>query len=115
MLVLPVNSKIVVWFSCGVASAVAAKKTLEFYGRTCNVRVLNNPVIEEDADNSRFLQDVEKWLGVPIEIIGNPTLPHNSARAVWAKRKYMAGVKGAPCTMLLKKESRQLWEKDNPV
>ena len=57
---------IVVWFSCGVASAVAAKLTIEKYS-TQEVRVVNSPVIEEDLDNVRFLNDVEKWLGVEIE------------------------------------------------
>ena len=54
---------IAVWFSCGAASAVAAKKTLERYSTYCTVRVINNPVKEEHEDNQRFLRDVEKWLG----------------------------------------------------
>lgn len=55
---------IAVWFSCGAASAVAAKLTLERYGNLCDVRVVNNPVAEEDEDNRRFLADVQDWLGV---------------------------------------------------
>ena len=55
---------IVVWFSCGAASAVAAKRTIEKYGHIYNVRVVNNPVAEEHPDNKRFLKDIEKWLGV---------------------------------------------------
>lgn len=54
---------IAVWFSCGAASAVAAKLTIEKYGDTHEIHVLNNPVAEEDQDNIRFLHDVEKWLG----------------------------------------------------
>ena len=51
---------IVVWFSCGAASAVAAKKTIEKYGSTHNVVVVNTPIYNEHPDNQRFLKDVEK-------------------------------------------------------
>ena len=34
---------IAVWFSCGAASAVAAKLTIERYGATHDIRVVNNP------------------------------------------------------------------------
>ena len=40
-----------VWFSKGAASAVAAKKTIEIYGKYHDVIIINNPVDEEDADN----------------------------------------------------------------
>tara|TARA_R110000824_G_scaffold103025_1_gene245007 strand:+ start:1038 stop:1799 length:762 start_codon:yes stop_codon:yes gene_type:complete len=104
---------IVVWFSCGAASAVTAKKTLEIYGETCNIRVVNNPVMEEDSDNRRFLGDVEAWLGVNVEIALNPNFPSASAVEVWDKRKFMSGPMGAPCTQELKKEARYHWEKSN--
>jgi len=104
---------IAVWFSCGAASAVAAKKTVELYGDTHNIRVINNPVAEEDADNRRFLKDVEKWIGVEVETCVNDKYPEASAVAVWEKRKFMAGPHGAPCTIELKKKARQQWEQDN--
>lgn len=104
---------IVVWFSCGAASAVAAKLTLEKYGQTHNVRVVNNIVAEEDPDNRRFLADVEAWLGATIEVAGNPKYPDNSAVSVWEDRSFMSGPKGAPCTIELKKVARQLWERNN--
>lgn len=104
---------ITVWFSCGAASAVAAKKTIEKYGETHNIRVVNNPVAEEDEDNRRFLLDVQDWLGLPIEFATNPKFPSNSCVDVWDKERFMSGPLGAPCTKLLKKEARQLWEKEN--
>lgn len=104
---------IAVWFSCGAASAVAAYKTIEKYGITHTIRIINNPVIEEDSDNIRFLKDVEKWLGVEVETARNPKFPDNSAVSVWDKRKFMSGVAGAPCTTELKKNARYLWEKEN--
>jgi hypothetical protein len=109
------REQIAVWFSCGAASAVAAKLTLEKYSETHDVRVLNNPVKEEDEDNRRFLKDVEKWLGVKIETVLNPKFESASCVDVWEKRKFMSGPKGAPCTSLLKKKARQLWEAGNHV
>jgi len=104
---------IAVWFSCGAASAVAAKLTLSRYGATHRVRVVNNPVAEEDEDNRRFLRDVENWLGVPVEIAVNDRFPDASAETVWAKRRFMSGPHGAPCTIELKKVARQQWEAIN--
>ncbi|PYD63599.1 hypothetical protein CFR72_06390 [Gluconacetobacter entanii] len=105
---------IAVWFSCGAASAVAAKLAVKRWGNLCNVRVVNTPVLEEDPDNRRFLADVQDWLGVQIEQAVNPRFPHNSARAVWEKRRFMSGPRGAPCTLELKKQARQHWENANP-
>ena len=103
---------VVVWFSCGAASAAAAKLTIDLFGKE-NVRVVNNPVAEEGDDNPRFLRDVEKWLGVEIENRPNPKFPSNSAYDVWEKEKAMAFPTGAPCTRHLKKAARQLWESEN--
>lgn len=104
--------KIAVWFSCGAASAVAAKLTLEKYSEH-EVIIVNNPVLEEDEDNRRFLHDVEGWLGVPIVAAVNPNYPECSAATVWDKRSFMSGPTGAPCTIELKKRARQHWEETN--
>ena len=104
---------IVVWFSCGAASAVAAKRVIEKYGHRCTIRIVNNPIKEEDEDNIRFLKDCEKWLGYPIEFALNSKYPNASCIEVWDKRKYMSGVAGAPCTFELKKKARQEWEQHN--
>lgn len=106
---------IVVWFSRGAASAVAAKKTIEQYGDTCNVRVINNPILEEDIDNARFERDVEKWLGVKIETATNSKYPSCSAVDVWDKRAFMSHPNGAPCTLELKKKARYIFEMDNDI
>lgn len=103
---------IAVWFSCGAASAVAAKKTLELYP-DAKVSILNNPIAEEDDDNRRFLRDVEVWLGHPIQEVTHPAYPDASCVDVWEERRFMSGPTGAPCTMLLKKKARQLWENEN--
>lgn len=104
---------IVVWFSCGAASAVAAKKTIEKYGSTHIIKVVNNPVENEDPDNQRFLKDVEKWLGVQIEFAVNSNFDRQNIEDVFNKRKYMSGPAGAPCTVELKKRARYEWEAKN--
>jgi len=107
------GQKIVVWFSCGAASAVAAKKTIEKYGKDNTVIVVNSPVKEEDEDNRRFFNDVQDWLGQKIEIAINIDYASCSAVEVWNRRQYMSGVHGAPCTLALKKEARYQWEAIN--
>lgn len=104
---------IAVWFSSGAASAVAAKKTVERYGDRCRVRLVNNPVIEEDPDNLRFLRDIEAWIGVDVEFARNSKFPNASAVEVWDHEKGMAFPFGAPCTRALKKHARQQWEAVN--
>lgn len=104
---------IVVWFSSGAASAVAAKRTVERYRGRCTVRVVNNPIAEEDEDNIRFLHDVEDWIGVEVEFARHKDFPSGSVVEVWDKVKYMSGIGGAPCTRIAKKEARQQWEAAN--
>lgn len=106
---------IAVWFSCGAASAVAAKKTIEKYGQTHNILIVNNPVVNEHEDNTRFLKDCEKWLGVNIIKAVNEKYPTCDIRDVFDKRKYMSGVAGAPCTKELKKEARYQFETKNKI
>lgn len=106
---------IAVWFSCGVASAVAAKKTIEKYGQTHNILIVNNPVKNEHPDNLRFLDDVEKWLGYKIIKATNEKYPSADIGDVFDKVKYMSGVGGASCTLALKKEARYQFERDNKI
>lgn len=103
---------IVVWFSCGAASAVAAYLTIQKYKNTHTIIIANTYIKEEDEDNRRFLKDVEKWLGQEIINRGNPAYPNSSVVEVWEKVKYMSNRFGAPCTSKLKKEARYIYEKE---
>lgn len=97
---------IIVWFSCGSASAVAAKLTIEHYSGTHEVEIVNcDTRPSENSDNYRFSKDVEKWIGQPIRYISNPEF--KDVDEVFEKRKYMAGIHGAICTVELKKRPRQ--------
>lgn len=61
-------SRHIAWFSCGAASAVAAKLAVEKYGSKCEV-VYCDTLASEHPDNRRFFADVERWLGRPIRVI----------------------------------------------
>ncbi|WP_312697052.1 hypothetical protein [Sphingobacterium mizutaii] len=105
---------IVVWFSCGAASAVAAKMTIEKYGETNTIRIVNNPIKEEHEDNFRFLKDCEKWFGIPIEFAINSKYKSFSCIDVWDEENIMSNIHGyAPCTDELKKKARYEWEVKN--
>ena len=100
--------RVISWFSCGAASAVATKLALERYENVVPVRII---VKDEHEDNERFANDCEKWFGVKIHNLINDDY-EGSVDKVIEKRKYMAGVDGAPCTMLLKKEVRKNFQTD---
>lgn len=106
---------IVVWVSYGAASAAAAHETLRSYGLLCDVRLVNNPVAEEDPDNLRFGRDLARWFKQPIIEHRNPAFAHGSAVETWAQRKAMVFPHGAPCTAHLKKEARQDYERQHKV
>jgi 3'-phosphoadenosine 5'-phosphosulfate sulfotransferase (PAPS reductase)/FAD synthetase len=106
---------IVVWFSCGVASAVAAKKTLEEFSKDHRVLIVNNPVVNEHPDNERFLTDCEEWFDQPIIRAKNPRYPTCNINEVFDYHQWMFLKGGAPCTMELKKKARHHFEKTNRV
>ena len=98
--------RIVCWFSCGAASAVATKLALATYGLTHEIVIARCVVREEHQDNDRFAADCEKWFGMPITNMISADYD-GSVYNVITKRKYISGNEGAPCTMLLKKKVRE--------
>jgi len=101
------KNRVVVWFSCGATSAVAAKMAIKKY-EGHEIVVAYCDTSSEHEDNKRFLKDVENWLGLPIKILKNEKF--NDIWDVFEKRKYIAGIKGAPCTSELKKRMRMEFE-----
>ena len=98
-------SRIVCWFSCGAASAVATKLAIAQYaGR--EIVIARCIVKEEHPDNDRFAADCEKWVGMPITNMISEKY-NGSIFEVFEKRGYISGIHGAPCTMLLKKKVRE--------
>ena len=98
------KNRVVVWFSCGATSAVAAKLAVKKY-EGHDVHVCYCDTRSEHPDNMRFLKDVEKWIGKPIEILHSEK--YHDIWDVFEKTRYLAGVKGARCTTELKKNLRR--------
>lgn len=93
------DPRVIVWFSCGAASAVAAKLTLAKYPAE-RVELAYSETGSEHPDNERFLKDVERWTGKTVTRLKNPNF--EDTWDVWEKRRYLAGIGGAPCTVELK-------------
>ena len=74
--------RVLSWFSCGAASAVATKLAIES-GR--NVIPVYCETGAENKDNERFLSDCEKWFGEKVHRIKSDK--YEDTWDVWEKRK----------------------------
>lgn len=104
-------SRVVVWFSCGAASAVAGKLALADHGDSVVFAYCDTG--SEHPDNKRFLADCERWYGRKIEVLKNPN--YRDTWDVFERTRFLAGVKGARCTVELKKKVRFLFEQPEDV
>lgn len=96
-----------VWFSCGAASAVAAKLAVELQLPELHI-VHCDTLVSEHPDNRRFFTEVEGWLGVPIKTIRSEK--YEDIDDVFTRTRYMAGISGARCTTELKKLPRETFQ-----
>ena len=103
-------NRILVWFSCGAASAYAAKLAVLKYGSRCTV-VYCDTLASEHPDNGRFFDDVQRWIGIPITIIRSDR--YADIDDVFVKTRYMAGIAGARCTTELKKMPRLAFQQSS--
>ena len=104
------DERIVSWFSCGAASAVAAKLML---AENKPITIAYCHVKEEHPDNMRFLKDCEQWFGQKIIILENEKYK-GSCHNVF-KKQFFRTPHGSPCTSLLKKQVRLKFQQDNDV
>lgn len=105
------NDRIVCWFSCGVASAVATKLAIAENARGANLPlvVARCLIDEEHPDNARFADDCERWFGVPIVNLTSDKFG-SSIYSVFERERYIVGPAGAPCTRALKKRVREAYQ-----
>jgi len=108
------KQRIVCWFSCGAASAVATKLAIAENGGKHPLVIAYTRVSEEHPDNTRFMRDCEQWFGQEITVLENEKY-HASINEVFSREKYMAGIMGAPCTRLLKREVRQKFQQPDDI
>jgi PP-loop superfamily ATP-utilizing enzyme len=102
------TKRIVCWFSCGAASAVATKLAIAENAGKLPLVIAYTEVMEEHPDNKRFLAECEKWFGQEIVILGNDYYK----RSIYETFKTSAmNIRGAaPCTRVLKKQVRERFE-----
>jgi len=102
----PFRGRVLVWFSCGAASACAAKLTLEQYP---DAEILYcDTLAYEHPDNRRFIADVEKWIGKEIKILKSEK--YQDIFDVFDKTGWLVGVSGARCTLELKRAVREKYQ-----
>jgi hypothetical protein len=99
--VASVYSRVVCWFSCGDASAVACAIACNEHKDAVVARIV---IPSEHPDNDRFAADCSRWFGR--EIVTLSSTEYRDTWDVWEKRRYIAGIAGAPCTTELKKVVR---------
>lgn len=108
------KERILVWFSCGAPSAVAAKLTIAECAQTHEVLVVNcDTRPSEHDDNYRFSQQIEAWLGQPIIYIRSDK--YANVDDVVERTRYMSGPKGARCTTELKKLPRFAFQRPDDI
>lgn len=99
--------RILSWFSSGAASAVATKLVLREHGdRVVPAYCATNA---EHPDNDRFRADCERWFGVGVTVLQSED--YADTWSVWEKRRYLAGIDGAPCTVALKVTPRLMFQR----
>ena len=103
--------RILSWFSCGAASAVASKMAIKIgEAERVPVEVVYCQVIEEHPDNLRFLVSCESWLGREIKVLKSEKYSGSIYR-VFEETRYLKGPKGARCSVELKRRLRHEYQR----
>ena len=104
-----VPSRVVVWYSCGRSSAVAAKLAIERWGDRVIVAYNASVASSEHPDNARFITDCERWYGRPIQRLYSTK--YKDIWDVFERTRWLVGVRGARCTTELKKVVRHKFQR----
>lgn len=104
--------RVLVWYSDGAASAVAAKLAIEKYGDRCEI-IKCDTTSSEHADNERFRRAVENWIGQEVKLISSSKFA--DIDAVFEQTRYMSGIAGARCTVELKKVPRFEYQRADDI
>lgn len=107
------TSRIVCWFSCGAASAVATKLAITANAKAATplpLVIARCRIDEEHPDNDRFAADCARWFGQDIVELASEKFG-TSIFTVFERERYLAGIAGAPCTRALKKHVREAFQR----
>lgn len=111
------KARLLVWVSCGAASAVAAKIVSEM-DQPLPVEYLYCDTLKyEHPDNRRFLQDVQKWIGHEIKLLDPADYNggYTDIYDVFERRHFLNGQHGAQCTVLMKKTVREQYSTPDDI
>jgi hypothetical protein len=110
-----VKQRVVSWFSCGWASAYATLLAYEKYKEEdVEFEAVYCRVAEESEDNLKFLEEFSSKTGIPVKVIGDEVMDY-SIYNVFRNRKFIKGIMGAPCTLVLKKEQRRKYQRPTDI
>lgn len=96
-------------FSCGATSAVATKMAIDVNAGRLPVEIVYYDTNSEHPDNKRFLLDCQRWFGHPVTVVRSEK--YVDIWDVFEKDRYISGVNGARCTMVLKKRPADAFER----
>jgi len=104
--------RVVVWFSCGAASAYATFLAKEKYG---DINAVYCRVRNEHPDNMLFLKEFQRKTNIHIDVIENKKYKGDIFN-VFRERKYIKSPRyGAPCTMFLKRQMRHNYQRPDDI
>lgn len=108
--------RLVILFSCGITSFVAAILAIKENKKKWNlpVHIIYTYVAEEPADNLRFLEEAEKYFDQKVLILVNEDYC-GSIYNVFEKTGWLVGPGGARCTKELKWRVRKNFVTDNDI
>ena len=106
------HPRVVAWFSCGAASAIATVLAKIKYGD--RLQAVYCRVRDEHPDNMDFLSQFSDAVGIHVTVIENEKY-HGSVTEVLTKRAYIKGPHGAPCTTHLKKDMRKAYQSPGDI
>lgn len=101
------KTRVVAWWSGGIASAYACYLALQIYK---NVVIVYQDTHNEDPDTYRFLFDCEKLYSQPIERISRIGQDYQHISDIWTKYLSLNTAKGAICSTELKREVREAYQ-----
>jgi hypothetical protein len=99
-----------IWWSTGAASAVMTWHALL---RWPDAIIARCETANEDPDNYRFEADVMAKLNRTVTLLKSDE--YDSVWDVWQKKRYMSGIKGAPCTTAMKIAPRLAFQRPTDI
>lgn len=100
------SARVISWFSCGAASAVATKLTPGSLPVYCETG-------QEHEDSARFMTDCEHWFGRDVQRIKSDE--YADTWDVWERTRWLAGIDGARCTTELKVKPRLAFQRPDDI